>query len=68
MEPNALPTDIILSQSSAALDCLYLNWDLQPGSYVEIAGQTYLVLERRRYRLRSGRYQLHKMALYVQAL
>ncbi len=69
MEPNALPTDIILSQSSTALASLYLNWDPQPGSYVEIAGQTYLVLERRhRYRLRSGRYQLHKIALYVQVL
>jgi Family of unknown function (DUF6464) len=46
---------------------IYLDWVPQPGSYVDLAGQTYAVLERcHRYQLRSGRYELHRMAIYVQ--
>lgn len=49
------------------LDHLYLDWNPQPGAYLECEGQTYLVLERKHcYLLLSGRYQLHKIALYVQ--
>jgi hypothetical protein len=47
---------------------VYLDWTPQPGSYLDHEGQTYTVLERRhRYQLKSGRYQLAKVALYVQA-
>jgi hypothetical protein len=67
MELNALPAAVILSHSRSTLGHFYLNWNPQPGAYLEIKGQTYLVLERRhRYQLRSGRYQLHQIALYVQ--
>jgi len=67
MELHSLPTEVILSQPCTTLGHLYLNWNPQPGAYLEIQGQTYLVLERRhRYQLRSGRYQLHEIALYVQ--
>ncbi|NEP15630.1 MAG: hypothetical protein F6J97_01860 [Leptolyngbya sp. SIO4C1] len=63
----SLPTDIILSQSRSLLESLYLDWEPQPGTYLEIGDRTYCVLERRhRYCLKSGRYQLHKIALYVQ--
>ncbi len=63
----ALSTEIILSDLSSSVGHLHLDWTPQPGAYLEIEGQTYLVLERRhRYHLRSGRYHLASMALYVQ--
>jgi hypothetical protein len=67
MELNSLPAEVILSHSRFTLGHLYLDWNLQPGAYLEVEGQTYMVLERRhRYLLRAGRYQLHKIVLYVQ--
>ena len=67
MKLNSLPTEVILSHPRSTLSHLYLDWHPQPGAYLEVEGQTYVVLERRhRYQLRSGRYQLHKIALYVQ--
>ena len=68
MESNSLlPTEIVLSNNCSTLGHLYLNWNPQPGAYLEVEGQTYLVLERKhRYLLKSGRYRLHKVALYVQ--
>jgi Family of unknown function (DUF6464) len=69
MEPHSLSTQVILSSSLSTLSHLYLNWEPQPGAYLEVEGQTYMVLERRhRYHLKSGRYQLHKKAIYVQPL
>ena len=63
-----LPTELILSHSRQTLGQLYLDWTPQPGSYIDVEGKTYTVLERRhRYQLRSGQYQLHKIALYVQS-
>ena len=48
-------------------DIWHLDWNPQPGACLEVDGQTYLILERRhRYLLQAGRYQLHKIALYVQ--
>ena len=67
MELNSPPTEIILSHPRSPLGHLHLDWNPQPGAYLEVEGQTYLVLERRhRYRLKSGRYHLHNIALYVQ--
>ncbi|MEX0267878.1 DUF6464 family protein [Leptolyngbyaceae cyanobacterium UHCC 1019] len=67
MELNSPLTEIILNQSCSTLCRLHLDWTPEPGAYLEIEGQTYLVLERRhRYQLKSGRYQLHQIALYVQ--
>lgn len=67
MELNFPPTEIILSHSRSPLGNLYLDWNPQPGAYLEVKGQTYLVLERRHcYRIKLGRYQMHKIALYVQ--
>lgn len=67
MDLNSLPTEIILSHSHVTLSYQYLDGNPQPGSYLEIDGQTYLVLERKhRYLLKSGRYQLHQILLYVQ--
>jgi hypothetical protein len=69
MESHSLPTEVILSPSHVSLGHLFLDWEPQPGTYVEVKAQTYLVLERRhRYQLWSGRYRLHKIALYVQAI
>ncbi|MBD0336228.1 MAG: hypothetical protein ICV62_12120 [Cyanobacteria bacterium Co-bin13] len=60
-------TEIILSQPRSSLGSVYLDWNPQPGAYLEVAGQTYLVLERRhRYHLKAGRYELHQTTLYVQ--
>jgi hypothetical protein len=67
LEFNSPPTEIILTPSSTTLGRLYLDWNPQPGSYLEVAGQTYLVLERKhQYFLRSGRYHLRQVVLYVQ--
>lgn len=67
MELNSLPVEVILSHSRSTLGHLHLDWNLQPGACLEVEGQTYIVLERsHRHLLRSGRYRLHKIALYVQ--
>lgn len=68
MEQDSLPTEIILSHSHETLERVILEGHPQPGSYLELAGKTYAVLERRhRYQLRDGRYQLHTIVLSVQA-
>lgn len=67
MEPESLPTEVILTQSRRSLGNVRLDWTPQPGNYLDLEGKTYAVLERRhRYQLQSGRYKLHKVALYVQ--
>lgn len=68
MEPPSLPTEVILTNPQQSLGHVQLDWIPQPGSYLDLAGQTYAVLERRhRYQLKSGKYRLHKIALYVQS-
>lgn len=68
MEPNSLPTEVILTHPHQSLGSVKLDWSPQPGAYLDLEGQTYAVLERRhRYQLRSGRYRLQKIALYVQS-
>lgn len=68
MELDSLLTEVILSQSCQSLANVRLDWSPQPGSYLDLEGKTYAVLERRhRYQLKSGRYCLHKVALYVQS-
>lgn len=67
MEPDSLPTEVIVTQPRKFLGRVKLDWNPQPGHYLDLKGKTYTVLERRhRYQLRSGRYQLAKIALYVQ--
>ncbi len=67
MALNSQFTEIILSDPCSSLGHLHLDWEPQPGAYLEVEGLTYLVLERRhRYHLKAGRYQLHKATLYVQ--
>jgi Family of unknown function (DUF6464) len=67
MELNFQLTEVVLSHSRSTLGYLYLDWNPQPGANLEVEGQTYMILERRhRYRLQSGKYQLHKVTLYVQ--
>ena len=64
-------TEIILSQSRTILSHQYsdqyLDWNPQPGGYLELEGQTHLVLERKhRYMLKAGRYELHQIVMHVQ--
>lgn len=67
MEPAALPTEVILTDSQQTLAKVYLDSPAHPGMYLELEGQTYAVLERRhRYLFRAGRYSLYKIAVYVQ--
>ncbi len=67
MTPESVPTQILLSQPAQLLGEFWLPDRPQPGSPVQINGQTYTVLERRHcYHYRGGRYHLHKMALLVQ--
>ena len=66
-EAESLPTEVILTRSEEIVAKVRLDWTPQPGNYLDLEGNTYAVLERRhRYQLQSGRYQLHKIALYVQ--
>ena len=68
MESDSLPTEVILTQPSQSLGSVQLDWSPQPGHYLDLEGQTYAVLERRhRYQLKSGKYRLQKIALYVQS-
>ena len=67
MDAHPLPTEIIVNHPRSSLGSRYLDWDPHPGDYLEIDAQTYLVLERRRrYALTANRYQLARIALYVQ--
>jgi Family of unknown function (DUF6464) len=67
MESDALPTEVILTHPRQSLGNVKLDWMPQPGNYLDLEGKTYAVLERRhRYQLKSGRYCLHEIALYVQ--
>jgi Family of unknown function (DUF6464) len=68
MEPDNLPTEVILTHPRQSLGSLKLDWIPQPGNYLDLEGKTYAVLERRhQYQLKSGRYYLHKIAIYVQS-
>ncbi|ARV58313.1 hypothetical protein BZZ01_06400 [Nostocales cyanobacterium HT-58-2] len=68
MEPDSLPTEVILMHSRQSLGSVKLDWTPQPGNYVDFEGKTYAVLERRhRYQFKAGRYRLQKIALYVQS-
>lgn len=65
---NSLPTEVILSHPHRTIGNLHLDWNPQPGSYLDVEGKTYTVLERRhRYQFKLGKYHLHKIALYVQS-
>lgn len=62
-----LPTELHLIHPRRILGHVYLDWMPQPGCLIHHQGSTYTVLERRhRYQLRLGRYQLEKIALYLQ--
>ncbi|BAZ41147.1 hypothetical protein NIES4101_71090 [Calothrix sp. NIES-4101] len=68
MEPDNLPTEVILTHPLQSLGSIKLDWMPQPGNYLDFQGKTYAVLERRhRYQLKSGRYHLQTIALYVQS-
>lgn len=67
MEPQSLPTEVILNNPLKTIGNVRLDWSPEPGAYLDLAGKTYAVLERRhRYQFKAGRYRLHKVALYVQ--
>jgi hypothetical protein len=68
MEPDSLPTEVILTHPPQSLGNVQLDWMPQPGNYLDLKGKTYAVLERRhRYQFKAGRYRLQKIALYVQS-
>jgi hypothetical protein len=68
MEPATLSTEVILAHPRQSLGSVQLDWMPQPGSYLDLGGRTYAVLERRhRYQLKAGRYRLHKISLFVQS-
>ncbi|MFB2647029.1 DUF6464 family protein [Raphidiopsis sp. BLCC-F218] len=67
MHPDSLATEIILTSPRRYLGELQLDWVPQPGNYLDFEGKTYAVLERHhRYQFRTGRYRLHRIAIYVQ--
>jgi hypothetical protein len=69
MEPDSLPTEVILSHPRKTIGNVRLDWNPQPGAYLDLGGKTYAVLERcHRYQYRYGKYRLQKIALYVQSV
>jgi hypothetical protein len=67
MDTDSLPTEIILTNPRQCLGQIYLDWMPQPGSYLELEGKTYAVLERHHhYQYKIGGYCLQKVSLYVQ--
>ena len=68
MEPDSLPTEVILTHPRQSLGKVQLDWMPQPGNYLDIQGKTYAVLERHHhYQYKVGGYCLHKISLYVQS-
>jgi hypothetical protein len=68
MKQETLPTEVIITNPRQSLGNFQLDWTPQPGNYLDLAGQTYTVLERRhRYQLKAGHYRLQKIDLYVQS-
>ncbi|MBD2105011.1 DUF6464 family protein [Leptolyngbya sp. FACHB-261] len=66
MESSSLPTHFYLSHPRTLLGSVALDWMPQPGTCVEYADKTYMVLERRHhYALKLGRYHLSRISLYV---
>lgn len=67
MEPDSLPTELILTHPRRSLGEILLDWTPQPGNYLAVKGETYAVLERHHhYQYRIGGYCLQKISLYVQ--
>ncbi len=68
MEAPALLTEVILAHPERSLGKIQLDWIPQPGSYLDLEGKTYAILERRHcYQFKAGHYRLHKVTLYVQS-
>jgi hypothetical protein len=68
MEPESLPTEVILTHPHRSLGKVQLDWMPQPGNYLELRGKTYAVLERHHhYQYKVGGYCLQKISLYVQS-
>jgi hypothetical protein len=44
MEPDSLPTELILTHSRQSLGKINLDWMPQPGNYLDVEGKTYAVL------------------------
>ena len=66
MDLSDLPTEIFTVNPERSLAKAYLEWMPQPGNYVEVEGNTYIVLERRhRYHLKAGRYVPQKITVFV---
>lgn len=62
-------TEVILVNSHKSLGKIQLTSTPQPGTTLEMTGQTYAILERHhRYQFRAGRYRLHQIFLYVQPI
>ncbi|AGY57567.1 DUF6464 family protein [Gloeobacter kilaueensis] len=64
---NLVPAQIFLTDTAECVGEVLTAANQQPGSFVEVSGALYAVLERRhRYSLRLGRYRLDGVTLYVQ--
>ncbi len=68
MEPDSLPTELILTHPRQHLGKISLDWIPQPGNYLNFAGKTYAVLERHHhYQYKLSGYRLQRISLYVQS-
>ncbi len=64
--PQGLPTELLDARTQRLITRAWLEGTPQPGSFIDVEGQTYAILERRhRYQFRAGRYRLHRILLLV---
>ena len=68
MEPDSLPTEVILTNPPQSLGKFKLDGMPQPGEYLDLEGKTYAILKRHHnYQYKIGGFCLRKMSLYVQS-
>ncbi|MDJ0731435.1 MAG: DUF6464 family protein [Crocosphaera sp.] len=69
MNQDFILTEVILSHNHQSLGKLKLDWNPKKGTYLELEGETYSILEyHHHYQYKVGGYQLTKTSLYVQKI
>lgn len=66
LSPQGLPTELVDVRNQRLITHAWLEGTPQPGSFIDVEGRTYTILERRhRYQFRAGRYRLNRILLLV---
>ena len=69
MNQDSILTEVILSHNNQSLGKMELDWNPKKGSYLDLEGETYTILEyHHHYQYQVSGYQLKKISLYVQKI